>query len=87
MLDEKAIFATINQVATLSLRTYGMTVKIYFPIEHCWKRLISVKISRYEKQEKPGEQKGDGGKYSLLARAARQFQFYRTYTKNTIAQE
>ncbi len=29
MLDEKAFFATINQVETLSLRTYGMTVKIY----------------------------------------------------------
>ena len=27
ILDEKAFFATINQVATLSLRTYGMTVK------------------------------------------------------------
>jgi len=26
MLDEKATFATINQVATLSLRTYGMAV-------------------------------------------------------------
>ncbi|GAG51546.1 unnamed protein product, partial [marine sediment metagenome] len=25
-LDEKAFFATINQVETLSLRTYGMTV-------------------------------------------------------------
>ena len=29
MLDEKAFFATINQVATLSLQTYGMTVKKY----------------------------------------------------------
>jgi hypothetical protein len=27
MLDEKAFFATINQVLTLALRTYGMTVK------------------------------------------------------------
>jgi phosphatidylglycerophosphate synthase len=29
MLDEKAFFATINQVATLSLRTYGMTVIVF----------------------------------------------------------
>ena len=28
MLDEKAIFAITNQVATLSLRTYGMTVAL-----------------------------------------------------------
>lgn len=27
MLDEKAFFITINQVATLSLQTYGMTVE------------------------------------------------------------
>ena len=27
-LDEKAFFVTINWVATLSLRTYGMTVNI-----------------------------------------------------------
>jgi len=27
MLEEKAFLATINQVATLSLQTYGMTVK------------------------------------------------------------
>jgi hypothetical protein len=31
-LDEKAFFATINQVATLSLRTYGMTVKDFLII-------------------------------------------------------
>jgi len=30
MLDEKAFFITINQVATLSLQTYGMTVKICY---------------------------------------------------------
>jgi len=28
-LDEKAFFAIINQIATLSLRTYGMTVDIF----------------------------------------------------------
>ena len=30
MLDEKAFFATINRVATSSLRTYGMTVDIFY---------------------------------------------------------
>jgi len=29
MLDEKAIFATTNQVATLSLRTYGTAVYLF----------------------------------------------------------
>jgi len=29
MLDEKAFFITINQVATLSLQTYGMTVYFF----------------------------------------------------------
>jgi hypothetical protein len=29
MLDEKAFFITINQGVTLSLQTYGMTVKKY----------------------------------------------------------
>ena len=35
MLDEKAIFATINQVATLSLRAYGMTVKKFLEFLNC----------------------------------------------------
>ena len=42
MLDEKAIFATINQVATLSLRAYGMTVKFLHEVK-------SVSISIPEK--------------------------------------
>jgi hypothetical protein len=29
MLDEKAFFITINQGVTLSLQTYGMTVKYF----------------------------------------------------------
>ena len=30
MLEEKAFLATINQVATLSLQTYGMTVNTVY---------------------------------------------------------
>ena len=30
MLDEKAIFATINKVAMRNLQTYGMTVKNFY---------------------------------------------------------
>ena len=45
MLDEKAFFITINQVATLSLRTYGMAVKKSLQISN--KTLAPSRISVY----------------------------------------
>ena len=42
MLGEKVFFATINWVLTLSLRTYGMTVKIFIKNRSLGKKLMFI---------------------------------------------